>query len=52
MWGPGAELGGILQSSSGKLELKEPYYRMSQPQVYPMAQEQSHQLLQSQVMIM
>ncbi|XP_073154470.1 probable histone-arginine methyltransferase 1.3 [Henckelia pumila] len=49
MWGPGAEQGGILQTSSGKLELKEPYYRMSQPQVYPMAQEQqSNQLLQSQ----
>ncbi|KAL0376451.1 UNVERIFIED_CONTAM: putative histone-arginine methyltransferase CARM1 [Sesamum calycinum] len=50
MWGPGAEQGGILQSSSGKLDLKEPYYRMSQPQAYPMSQEQqpSQQLLQTQ----
>ncbi|CAN1324563.1 Probable histone-arginine methyltransferase 1.4 [Linum perenne] len=31
MWGPGAEQGGILQTSSCKLDLKEPYYRMSQP---------------------
>ncbi|XP_010442359.1 PREDICTED: probable histone-arginine methyltransferase 1.4 [Camelina sativa] len=35
MWGPGANQGGILQTSSCKLDLKEPYYRMSQPQVYP-----------------
>ncbi|KAI3469390.1 hypothetical protein Pfo_026053 [Paulownia fortunei] len=49
MWGPGAEQGGILQTSSGKLDLKEPYYRMSQPQAYPMSQEQQpHQLLQTQ----
>ena len=39
MWGPGANQGGILQTSSCKLDLKEPYYRMSQPQVYPVAQE-------------
>ncbi|GKD97902.1 probable histone-arginine methyltransferase 1.3, partial [Tanacetum coccineum] len=26
MWGPGAEQGGILQTSSGRLYLKEPYY--------------------------
>ncbi|XP_073054507.1 probable histone-arginine methyltransferase 1.3 isoform X1 [Primulina eburnea] len=49
MWGPGAEQGGILQTSSGKFDLKEPYYRMSQPQAYPMAQEQTpQQLLQTQ----
>ncbi|XP_039037843.1 probable histone-arginine methyltransferase 1.3 [Hibiscus syriacus] len=49
MWGPGAEQGGILQTSSCKLDLKEPYYRMSQPQPYTMAQEQQpHQLLQAQ----
>ncbi|CAG7872380.1 unnamed protein product [Brassica rapa] len=39
MWRPGASQGGILQTSSCKLDLKEPYYRMSQPQVYPVAQE-------------
>ncbi|CAH8356636.1 unnamed protein product [Eruca vesicaria subsp. sativa] len=39
MWGPGASQGGILQSSTGKFDLKEPYYRMSQPQAYPVAQE-------------
>lgn len=50
MWGPGAEQGGIFQTSSGKLDLKEPYYRMSQPQVYPVAQDQQpNQLLQPQV---
>ncbi|KZV25602.1 putative histone-arginine methyltransferase 1.4, partial [Dorcoceras hygrometricum] len=50
MWGPGAEQGGILQTSSGRFDLKEPYYRMSQPQAYPMAQEQPpQQLLQTQV---
>ncbi|CAA0834181.1 Probable histone-arginine methyltransferase 1.4 [Striga hermonthica] len=49
MWGPGAEQGGIIQTSSGKLDLKEPYYRMSQPQAYPMSQDQqSNQLLQTQ----
>ncbi|XP_047945520.1 probable histone-arginine methyltransferase 1.3 isoform X2 [Salvia hispanica] len=49
MWGPGAEQGGILQTSSGKLDLKEPYYRMSQPQAYPMSQDQQPvQLLQTQ----
>ncbi|KAI7726455.1 hypothetical protein M8C21_018345 [Ambrosia artemisiifolia] len=40
MWGPGAEQGGILQTSSCKFDLKEPYYRMSQPQAYPIAQDQ------------
>ncbi|KAK7354812.1 hypothetical protein VNO80_20310 [Phaseolus coccineus] len=39
-WGPGAEQGGILQTSSCKLDLKEPYYRMSQPQAYPLNQDQ------------
>ncbi|XP_047332564.1 probable histone-arginine methyltransferase 1.3 [Impatiens glandulifera] len=39
MWGPGAEQGGILQTSSCKFDLKEPYYRMSQPQAYPVAQD-------------
>ncbi|XP_022959455.1 probable histone-arginine methyltransferase 1.4 [Cucurbita moschata] len=49
MWGPGAEQGGILQSSSCKLDLKEPYYRMSQPQAYPVAQDQQqHPLMQPQ----
>ncbi|XWS39031.1 hypothetical protein CRYUN_Cryun18bG0015400 [Craigia yunnanensis] len=49
MWGPGAEQGGILQTSSCKLDLKEPYYRMSQPQAYTMAQDQQpHLLLQAQ----
>ncbi|XP_050372264.1 probable histone-arginine methyltransferase 1.4 isoform X1 [Argentina anserina] len=49
MWGPGAEQGGIIQSSSCKLDLKEPYYRMSQPQPYAMAQDQQpHQQLHSQ----
>ncbi|KEH37264.1 histone-arginine methyltransferase, putative [Medicago truncatula] len=40
MWGPGAEQGGILQTSSCKLDLKEPYYRMSQQQSYPTTQDQ------------
>ncbi|PKI65102.1 hypothetical protein CRG98_014571 [Punica granatum] len=48
MWGPGAEQGGTLQTSSGKLDLKEPYYRMSQPQAYTVSQEQQNQLLQPQ----
>ncbi|KAG4182723.1 hypothetical protein ERO13_A09G062500v2 [Gossypium hirsutum] len=49
MWGPGAEQGGIIQTSSCKLDLKEPYYRMSQPQPYTMAQDQQpHQLLQAE----
>ncbi|KAK9288899.1 hypothetical protein L1049_017368 [Liquidambar formosana] len=49
MWGPGAEQGGILQASSCKLDLKEPYYRMSQPQAYSFPQDQqSHQLVQGQ----
>lgn len=45
MWGPGAEQGGILQTSSCKLDLKEPYYRMSQPQAYALAQDQQPQPL-------
>ncbi|CAK9138996.1 unnamed protein product [Ilex paraguariensis] len=48
MWGPGAEQGGILQTSSGKLDLKEPYYRMSQPQAYSAQDQQPNQLLQTQ----
>ncbi|CAL5084811.1 unnamed protein product [Urochloa decumbens] len=45
MWGVGAEQGGILQTSTGKLELKEPYYRLSQPQSYmPQDQQQQQQL--------
>ncbi|KAK9664728.1 hypothetical protein RND81_14G063900 [Saponaria officinalis] len=55
MWGAGAEQGGILQTSSGKMELKEPYYRMSQPQIQPQAyttaqDQQSQQLMQQQDM--
>ncbi|KAE8076758.1 hypothetical protein FH972_015385 [Carpinus fangiana] len=49
MWGPGAEQEGILQTSSCKLDLKEPYYRMSQPQAYPLAQDQQqHPLISTQ----
>ncbi|KAL9666453.1 hypothetical protein QQ045_000785 [Rhodiola kirilowii] len=49
MWGPGAEQGGIIQSSSCKLDLKEPYYRMSQPLAYTSVQDQQpNQLLQPQ----
>ncbi|XP_068662276.1 probable histone-arginine methyltransferase CARM1 [Aristolochia californica] len=49
MWGAGAEQGGIIQSSTGKLDLKEPYYRMSQPQGYTWAQDQQpHQLMNPQ----
>ncbi|XP_048497405.1 probable histone-arginine methyltransferase 1.3 [Beta vulgaris subsp. vulgaris] len=54
MWGVGAEQGGILQTSSGKMELKEPYYRMSQPQIQPQAyagqDQQPQQLMQQQDM--
>lgn len=48
MWGAGADQGGILQTSSSKLDLKEPYYRMSQPQVYAWSQDQSTQQLVQQ----
>ncbi|XP_042483662.1 probable histone-arginine methyltransferase CARM1 isoform X2 [Macadamia integrifolia] len=49
MWGAGAEQDGILQTSSCKLDLKEPYYRIAQPQAYAWAQDQQpHQLTQSQ----
>ena len=34
MWGPGAEQGVILQMSSCRLDLKEPYYQMSQPGLF------------------
>ncbi|KAJ4954834.1 hypothetical protein NE237_011617 [Protea cynaroides] len=43
MWGVGAEQGGTLQTSSCKLDLKEPYYRMAQPQPYAWAQDQHPQ---------
>lgn len=39
MWGAGADQGGIIQTSSCKLELKEPYYRLSQPQPYALPQD-------------
>ncbi|XP_059318399.1 probable histone-arginine methyltransferase 1.3 isoform X1 [Lycium ferocissimum] len=43
-----AAVGDMLQTSSGKLDLKEPYYRMSQPQAYSLAQDQQpNQLLQN-----
>lgn len=48
MWGPGADQGGILQTSSCKLDLKEPYYRLSQPQPYTWAQEQQQQPIPTQ----
>lgn len=49
MWGPGSDQEGILLTSSCKLDLKEPYYRMSQPQAYPLAQDQQqHQLISTQ----
>ncbi|KAL5199127.1 hypothetical protein ABZP36_002639 [Zizania latifolia] len=44
MWGEGAEQGGILQTSTAKLELKEPYYRLSQPQPYVVQDQQQQQL--------
>nr|GMD77787.1 probable histone-arginine methyltransferase 1.3 [Ipomoea batatas] len=44
-----AQVGDMLQSSTGKLDLKEPYYRMSQPQTYSSSQDQPNQLLQTQV---
>ncbi|XP_019181150.1 PREDICTED: probable histone-arginine methyltransferase 1.3 [Ipomoea nil] len=43
-----AQVGDMLQSSTGKLDLKEPYYRMSQPQSYSASQDQPNQLLQTQ----
>ncbi|KAJ4817249.1 Histone-arginine methyltransferase CARM1 [Rhynchospora pubera] len=49
MWGVGAEQGGVLQTSTGKLELKEPYYRLSQPQSYG-ASDQQQQTVQTQSM--
>ncbi|CAH9086025.1 unnamed protein product [Cuscuta epithymum] len=46
-----AVVGDVLQTSTGKLDLKEPYYRMSQPQTYSCSQDQQpHQLLQTQEM--
>ncbi|GMP68455.1 hypothetical protein CsSME_00028077 [Camellia sinensis var. sinensis] len=47
--GAGAGQGGIVQTSSGKFDLKEPYYRMSQPQAYSIAQDQpTHHLINTQ----
>ncbi|KAH6554573.1 hypothetical protein KP509_1Z324200 [Ceratopteris richardii] len=44
MWnGPGQA---IMQTSSGRLDLKEPYYRLSQPQAYVWAQDQMQQMQQ------
>ncbi|KAL8162811.1 hypothetical protein V2J09_014300 [Rumex salicifolius] len=47
MGSSGSQPGEILQTSTAKLELKEPYYRMSQPQAqaYPMTQDQPAHLL-------
>lgn len=42
-WGPGADQGGVVQTSTGKLELKEPYYRLSQPQAYAASDSQPQQ---------
>ncbi|KAI8003188.1 putative histone-arginine methyltransferase 1.3 [Camellia lanceoleosa] len=48
-WGAGAGQGGIVHTSSGKFDLKEPYYRMSQPQAYSIAQDQpTHHLKNTQ----
>lgn len=49
-WGPGAEHGGVMQTSTGKLELKEPYYRLSQPQAYA-ASDQPQQTQQQQAQV-
>ncbi|GJP32004.1 hypothetical protein CLOM_g16552, partial [Closterium sp. NIES-68] len=57
-WSPDGTVGGVLQSSTGKLDLKEPYYRMSQaslawtqeqPQVQAQTQTQQ-QVLQQMAM--
>lgn len=46
MCGPGAVQGGILLTSPCKLELRDPYYRMSQPLSYSSAEdEQPNQLI-------
>ncbi|CAL9069096.1 unnamed protein product [Musa banksii] len=49
-WGAGADQGGILQTFSCKLDLKEPYYRLSQPLPYILQQDQQSntELMQSQ----
>ncbi|KAF5941461.1 hypothetical protein HYC85_019103 [Camellia sinensis] len=48
-WGAGAGQGGIVRTSSGKFDLKEPYYGMSQPQAYSIAQDQpTHHLTNTQ----
>ncbi|KAK8954613.1 putative histone-arginine methyltransferase CARM1 [Platanthera zijinensis] len=43
MLGPGAVQGGILHTSSCKLNLKDPYYLISQPQPYRWTQDQQLQ---------
>lgn len=49
MWGQGADQDGILQTSSCKLDLKDPYYRLSQqPYTWSTQQDQQPQQ-QSQV---
>ncbi|XP_020689137.1 probable histone-arginine methyltransferase CARM1 [Dendrobium catenatum] len=40
MFGPGADQGGILQTSSCKINLKDPYYRMAQSPNYVWNQDQ------------
>lgn len=42
MWGGSGQA--VVQTSSGKLDLKEPYYRMSQPQAYAWTQDQMQQM--------
>ena len=50
MWGVGVDRGGILKTYSRNLNMKEPYYRMYQPQVYTWSQDQATQeLVQRQV---
>lgn len=43
MWGAGSGHS-VVQTSSGKFDLKEPYYRMSQPQAYTWSHDQIQQL--------
>jgi histone-arginine methyltransferase CARM1 len=47
VWGASGQA--VVQSSSEKLDLKEPYYRMSQPQAYAWTQEQMNQMHQQLV---
>eukprot|EP00897_Mesotaenium_endlicherianum_P003545 jgi/Mesen1/3218/ME001865S02419 len=39
-WGPSEQAGPVMQTASAKLDLKEPYYRMSQSSVYTWPQDQ------------